>query len=287
MGPMAIRKLGVEMSGEQINEAGSYVEGQGSPMVLLHGLGGSWHIWKPVIPLLAQNHQVHAITLPGHLDGLKLEEGTEPSVSNLADRLAKELTDRGLDKAHLVGNSLGGLMALELARRGRALSVTALSPAGAWQSKDDFIAVAKKFRLVFALMWLLILLVSLFTGFAKVRRVLNADAMEHGNRMPEPEFRRAMQSLRQTRILPKLLDCIERDGAIEPMSAGEVPIRIAWCEHDKVIPFETYGKPMLEAVQGAQHVTIRGVGHVPMYDDPEQVSRIILANSQTSEAVAA
>ena len=275
------------MSDAAAEATASHTEGQGSPVVLLHGLGGSWHIWKPVIPLLAAHHQVIAMTLPGHLHGPALDPGVEPSVANLADHLARELDARGIDQAHLVGNSLGGLTALELARRGRALSVTALSPAGAWRDKEDFRKVARQFRFYFALMWLLILLTTLFLRFAGVRRALNAQAMEHGDRVPEPEFRRAMHSLRSTRILPRLLDCIDRDGAIQPLQAGEVPIRIAWCEHDKVIPFEAYGKPMLEAVSGARHVTVRGVGHVPMYDDPQQVADVILANTGAVQAVAA
>ncbi len=264
-----------------------HIEGGGEPLVLINGLGGTWHVWKPVIPLLARKHKVYALTLPGHLDGPQFAPGVEPSVGTMADRLAEELTERGIDKAHLVGNSMGGLMALELARRGRALSVTALSPAGAWKEKSDFRKVARQFRVVFALMWLLILLSTLFLRFARVRKALNAQAMEHGDRMPEPEIRRAMTSLRRTHILPALLSSIDRDGMIQPFNAGEVPIRIAWCEHDKVIPFETFGRPMLQAVGGAEHVTIRGVGHVPMYDDPEQVTNVILSNTQRQEVMAA
>lgn len=275
------------MSIQAAEAPGSCIAGQGSPLVLLHGLGGTWHIWKPVISLLARHHEVHAITLPGHQDGLELGDGVEPSVASLADRLAQELSDRGIDKAHLVGNSLGGLMALELARRGRALSVTALSPAGAWKNDSDFQAVARQFRIVFAILWLMIFLTTLFLRFAGVRRALNAQAMEHGDRVPEDEVRRAMRALRQTRILPKLLDNIGRDGSIKPLDAGNVPICIAWCEHDKVIPFENFGKPMLETVRGARSVTIRGVGHVPMYDDPQQVTDVILATTHGHEAVAA
>ena len=54
------------------------------------------------------------------------------------------------------------------------------------------------------------------------------------------------------------------------------PIRIAWGGRDRTLPFERYGKPMLEAVPSAELVMLPGVGHVPMSDDPELVARTIL-----------
>ena len=60
------------------------------------------------------------------------------------DDLERLLDELGLAKAHLAGNSLGGWAALELARRGRALTVCALSPAGAWGSETDAQLVAAR-----------------------------------------------------------------------------------------------------------------------------------------------
>ena len=86
--------------------------------------------------------------------------------------------------------------------------------------------------------------------------------------------------MRETRMLPVLLANIAREGAIKPFQVSGIPVRIAWSERDRVIPFETYGRPMVEAVQGADVLTVTGVGHVPMYDDPEQVTRIILETTE-------
>jgi pimeloyl-ACP methyl ester carboxylesterase len=68
------------------------------------------------------------------------------------------------------------------------------------------------------------------------------------------------------------------------MGATLTPIRIAWGEHDRVIPFERYGRPMLERVTTAQHQTLAGVGHVPMYDDPQAVAATILEVTAPSGA---
>jgi pimeloyl-ACP methyl ester carboxylesterase len=267
------------------SEAPDYTAGSGSTLVLLHGIGGTWHIWKPVLPMLQKRHQVVALTLPGHLGGVELPRDVEPTVDALAETLLADLHRRGIYRAHVVGNSLGGWLALELARRGFALSVTALSPAGGWRTQEDYQAIARPFRIVFLVLPLLIVLIRLFLGFAWVRRKLNAKAMEHGDRVPAREVLLSMKSMGKTRILPKLLYAMGRDGPIKPMRATGVPMRIAWCGRDKVIPFQTYGVPMLESVREAEPLIMSGVGHVPMYDDPEQVARLILSMTQKVDGV--
>jgi pimeloyl-ACP methyl ester carboxylesterase len=256
-----------------------YEAGEGPPLVLLHGLGGSWHVWKPVLPLLERQHRVFAPTLPGHPGGALWPADREPNLQTIADMLAQDLAQRKIDRPHLAGNSLGGLLALELARRGIAASVTAFSPAGAWRNDRDYQAVARPFRIVHALMPLLIAAARPFLGFAGVRRALNAQGMEHGDRVPAAEVLRAMQSMGGTKILPRLLTSMHRDGSIKPLAVAGIPVIIAWCEHDRVIPFEGYGAPMLEAVPGAQAETVKGAGHVPMYDEPRQVADMILATT--------
>lgn len=261
----------------------AYEGGSGSTLLLLHGLGGTWTIWKPVLALLERHHRVVALTLPGHFGGPPMPPGQPVTVETMADVLEQDLQARGIERPHVVGNSLGGWLALELARRGRARSVTALSPAGGWRTTEDYRKVEKPFRIVFAIIGVLIFLSALFLRFAPVRRALNKQAMERGDRVPAPEFRGAMESLRRTAMLPDLLTSMRERGGIRPMSVGDTPVRIAWCEHDQVIPFETYGTPVLEAVQGSQSVMVRGVGHVPMYDDPEQVVEVILGTTRQAE----
>jgi pimeloyl-ACP methyl ester carboxylesterase len=256
-----------------------YEGGEGPPLVLLHGLGGSWHVWQPVLPMLERQHRAFAPTLPGHPGGAAWPAAREPTLHAIADILAQDLAQRKIDRPHLAGNSLGGLLALELARRGIAASVTAFSPAGAWRNDRDYQAVARPFRIVHPLMPALIAGARPLLRFAGVRRALNAQAMEHGDRVPADEVLRAMQSMGGTKILPQLLTSMQRDGSIKPLAAAGIPITIAWCEYDRVIPFQGYGAPMLEAVPGAQAETVKGAGHVPMYDEPRQVVDMIFATT--------
>jgi len=98
--------------------------------VCLHGFTDTWRTWELVLPTLERRHEVLAPTLPGHAGGPPLTGGaTGPG---LADAIERALDEAGFTTAHIVGNSLGGYLALALAARGRAESVVALAPAGGW-----------------------------------------------------------------------------------------------------------------------------------------------------------
>lgn len=265
----------------------AYESGSGAVLLLLHGLGGSWHAWAPVLPILERHHRVLALTLPGHHGGPALPAGAEPSVDVLADALLLDLRARGIGQAHVAGNSLGGWLALELARRGFARSVTALSPAGGWRNQRDYRAIARPFRILFALMGVLLALTAWLLRFAGVRHWLNGRTMRFGERMSATEMVRAMRSLGRTLILPGLLRSMGKRGPIRALDPGGTPICIAWGEHDRVIPFDIYGPAVIEAVPGAEALIVKGVGHVPMYDDPEQVAAVILSTARRAAGMAA
>jgi pimeloyl-ACP methyl ester carboxylesterase len=102
--------------------------GAGEPLLLLHGLGTTRADFAQVLPLLAVHFDVLAVDLPGQGDAQPLEG--RPTVAALADALELDLDARGLTTVHILGNSLGARLALELARRGRARSVVAIAPSG-------------------------------------------------------------------------------------------------------------------------------------------------------------
>src|SRR5918911_4224216 len=104
--------------------------GSGAPLVLIHGIGHTWRGWRPMLPLLEERFDVLAVDLPGFGRSDPLPAGIDSTPEALADAVEDEMARHGFDRAHIAGNSLGGWIALELARRGRALTVTAISPAG-------------------------------------------------------------------------------------------------------------------------------------------------------------
>ena len=108
--------------------------GSGEPMVLIHGFSATGMAWEPIREKLEASFDVLIVNLAGHVGGPELGEGAEVSVDALVDAVERDMDAAEFPQAHLVGNSLGGWIALELAKRGRALSVVAVAPAGGWEA---------------------------------------------------------------------------------------------------------------------------------------------------------
>ena len=238
-------------------------------LLLLHGLASSSHAWDPLRPRL-RSYDVLAPTLPGHHGGPPMS--AEPSPMAYADWVEDLLDAQGWDTAHIVGNSLGGWISLELAARGRAESVLGLAPAGAWRHDRDqrrtqrlLIAANRIGRLPQTRAWLA---GALPTGAG--RRAALRLVMEHGERMTRTQAAEVMADARGCTAALRLLKgpVAEQFGGI---GDPELPIRIIWGRQDRVLPWSTHGEPMMERLPHADLELLDDVGHVPMWDCPELV----------------
>jgi pimeloyl-ACP methyl ester carboxylesterase len=111
--------------------------GTGPPLLLLHGIGSARQDWATLLPHLTPDFDVLTVDLPGH--GLSAPVRGRPTVGALTDAVEADLDARGLRTVHVYGNSLGGRLALELARRGRARSVVAVAPSGSSVLPERFV----------------------------------------------------------------------------------------------------------------------------------------------------
>ena len=103
---------------------------RGPPLVLIHGIGSQWQMWEPVLDALGREREVIALDLPGFGDSRALPTHAPTRRRRWRARSREFLDELGLERPHVAGNSLGGAVALELARAGAARSACALSPAG-------------------------------------------------------------------------------------------------------------------------------------------------------------
>ena len=108
--------------------------GSGSPLLLVHGLGAGWRSWEPIIDGLAASREVIAVDLPGC--GETPSRDGEVSIATLADSVAGFIHDQGLDGVATAGQSMGGRIVLELARRGVGGDTVALDPGGFWSDRE-------------------------------------------------------------------------------------------------------------------------------------------------------
>ena len=114
-----------------------YRGGEGPPLVCVHGFIDTWRTWELVLPALERAHEVLAPALPGHAGGRPL--AAEPDSTALVEGVERAMDEAGWETASVVGNSLGGYVALQLAARGRARSVVAFAPAGGWEDGDPIV----------------------------------------------------------------------------------------------------------------------------------------------------
>jgi pimeloyl-ACP methyl ester carboxylesterase len=244
-----------------------------TPIVLLHGATSSGRIWDSVRANLPVDYRVFAPTLAGHHGGPPLVGGDGGVVARLVDQMCHQLDQINVPDAHLVGNSLGGWVALELARRGRARSVLALSPAGAWRSPRDLRRLLGLFRGAGVLAR--VRHAPDLVRSRHVRRTLLRAMAEHADRMTARQVEEVFADMAGCAVLGDLLDGARQNGPIEPLRDPGCRVRILWGLHDRMLPFMRYGAPMLQAVPDSEFGFLTGVGHVPMIDDPRLVAETI------------
>jgi pimeloyl-ACP methyl ester carboxylesterase len=256
------------------------------PLVCLHGLGGSARVWDRVLPALRARHEVRAVPLRGHVGGDRFPVRVHPTVPALVDGVEAALDAAGIEKAHLVGNSLGGWIAFELAARGRAMSVVALSPAGGWLPGSD--EIHRVWRLLVPAHDLARRTerhLDRAVRLAPTRRMLLRLGVEHGDRLEPTEAAGFLRDNARCRFLrPLLRSAIGYDFTVP---APDVPVRIAWATHDRLLPAPRYSERFRTLFPDAEHLRLPGVGHVPMYDDPALVVRTILEVTASSAGAVA
>jgi pimeloyl-ACP methyl ester carboxylesterase len=272
------RTAAADPPGERIEpDTPGHRGGHGEPLLLLHGITVTWRSWKPVLPLLEPHHDVIAPTLLGHSGAAPLADDVTPSLSALVDGVEAELDSLGLDRVHVAGNSLGGWISLELARRGRARSVTAFSPAGGFRSTLRMAALTTGVRLGMDAADALGPRLERLAYTPWGRRMLVSGQVAHPERFPVQDLVADIRALRNAPVVRPLLGVLG-EAPIQPLPDPGCPVRVVWPRHDRIIPFPAFGEPLLEALPTAQLRFLDGVGHVPMSDDPAAVTREILDN---------
>jgi pimeloyl-ACP methyl ester carboxylesterase len=248
--------------------------GAGPPLVLVHGLGLDRRCWLPVRESLEQHHDVVAVDLPGFGESRALRKGDAPSPARLAEVLEHEFDQLGLVAPAVVGNSLGGWVALELARRGRAGCVVAIAPSGLETPVERGYIIALN-ELMRARARLSAPFARRLSATSVARTVLFGGLRSRPWRVPTPEGERDLHEFGRSPGFQSAL----RAGIGTRLPTGltgiNVPIRIAYGTFDFMLGALTAPR-FAAAIPGAELVPLLGLGHVPMLDDPDLVARTIL-----------
>jgi pimeloyl-ACP methyl ester carboxylesterase len=241
----------------------------------------SARVWDPLRTRLAAHHDVVVHTLLGHRGGAPARS-RPVLVGDLVDDVESMLDAAGIGRLHVAGNSLGGWVAIELARRGRALSVCALSPAGSWHAGTDeqAVGVRKIRRALRAARIGRPCGMSRAVRSAEVRRLVFRDVAEHGDRLSPAQAVAAVDDLLGCDVIDDLLST---ELELAPLDPVPCPTTLAWSGDDRILPLAVNGELARRRVPGARFVILPGVGHVPVSDDPEQVVAAILRTTRGRE----
>jgi pimeloyl-ACP methyl ester carboxylesterase len=194
-------------------------------------------------------------------------------MSDVVDAAEHYLDERGLDRPHLVGNSLGAYMAIELAQRGRAATVCALAPPGLWSPGDGLHARAMDPR-GRSLGYLMRPVSPLMFRSASVRKFAMRDLAVHGDQLTPAQA----VAITDDSLACAVFDDLSADEwHIAPLDPLPCPITVVWSEKDRVLPMAEFANALSELLPQATFKVLAGVGHVPMIDDPRLVARTILA----------
>ncbi|HEU4324453.1 MAG TPA: alpha/beta fold hydrolase [Roseiflexaceae bacterium] len=219
------------------------VAGTGSPVVLIHGLSGSSRWWSRNIHALAQRHQVYALDLIGFGES---RCGHPFVLSEAANIIAQWMDGIGIERASVIGHSMGGLIAAELAadHPERVARLALVDPAA---HPFDLRLFGPPSMLLQAMRYLPLNFLTL----------LVSDAYKAG----------------PSTLLSAILDLFTTDIR-HKLSAISAATMLVWGEHDVLVPL-SLGMKLREYLPHARFVVMKAAGHNPMIDRPEAFNRLI------------
>lgn len=241
-------------------------------MILLHGLGSNRRVWDPIAPALSSHFKVIAVDLPGFGDSPMPEDG-DVSLAAQARAVTRTMDRLRIRRAHFVGNSMGGRLALEMARRGKALSVVAISPHGAFNESEG-----KRERFALNAQRMLAKPISHlgtlpFRTRAGRRLLLHMVSAKPDLVPPEVAAQATLDFAR----------CEGYDSACESITSERIsglnrircPVLVLWGTEDRLLS-PAQGPRIVRPIKNARLKKLDRLGHVPMAEDPGLVSEIIL-----------
>ena len=261
----------------------AYIEagaGEGRPTILLiHGMAGSSHTWREMVPRLAQHYHVIAPDLPGH--GESSLEFDDYSLGAMASALRDLLVVTGVKRCTVVGQSLGGGVALQFIYQYPEFAerIALIGSGGLGKEVNVILRLLAVPGAGF--------LVSGAAAPAVVRagnsmrryfldRGIRAESVDESwaafESLSRPGHRRAF-----FKTLRAVVD--NKGQAVSAANrfhlAGQLPVQVIWGDRDPIIPV-SHGYATHEAIPGSRLAIVPGTGHYPHVEDPSTVEQILV-----------
>ena len=242
----------------------------------LHGFLDTWRTWELVLPALERHHDVLAVTLAGHAGGPPVEG--EIIAAALSDAVERTMDEAGFEIAHVVGNSLGGYVGLQLAARGRAWTAVALAPAGGWAPGDESYRDLLAFQsTMHELAKTTAPHAEALLASAEGRRRSTQYLVTNFGHIPIELLAHQMLGVASCPAASVLIDHAYREGWNLEAEKITCPVRIGWGTDDRLLPWPSAAARFRnEWLPQADWVELQGIGHCPQLDIPLETAQLIL-----------
>lgn len=246
-------------------------KGAGEPVVLLHGIGHRRQAWSPIFDTLAGDYDVIAFDLAGFGQSPALPSSMPYDMDHVCSHLTANFQSLGIDRPHVVGNSLGGAIALELGARDAARSVTALSPAGFFGPANRFIALAQLIALRAVSLASPDVVLRAVSATSLGRRIIGSALYAHPERVDAAATLGDARAMKASKAFERVALSAMRYRFSRKIS---VPTTVVWGTRDRLLPY-AQSATARERLPEAEHVGLVDAGHVPMVDQPDKIVRLI------------
>lgn len=247
----------------------------GAPLVLIHGLGGTWRNWEPVLPLLEPSCSILAPTLVGHWGGGPPGR-VWPTVDAMADDIESLMDGFGLGKAHVVGHSLGSSVALELFRRGRAVSVLALCPGATWSKPGQRAWLLARLTATRARARLIAPQADRLLRRRWIRRSAFRSLVEEPETLAPSAAAMLVRGTARCPTYSRTIMSLGMSAGIRPLPGQRRAVRVVWAGSDRIVPMARFRESLLERIGPVAETIVWNVGHLLMFEDPHRVARLVL-----------
>jgi pimeloyl-ACP methyl ester carboxylesterase len=250
--------------------------GSGPPLLLVHGFTDTWRTWELILPELERHHDVLAVTLAGHAGGPPLTGPIDDTL--LVDELERAMDVAGFATADIVGNSLGGYLALHLAMRDRARSVVALAPAGGWADGDpSFLDTLNYFVEMQELLRFAAPRAEAILATPEGRRRATQFTTVNYEHIPVELLAHQMRGAAACPAAMPLTDYAREHGwRLDPERLA-CPVRCLCRSEDRLLLWpQAASRYRTDWLPAADWVELDGVGHAPQLDVPLETSQLIL-----------
>jgi pimeloyl-ACP methyl ester carboxylesterase len=254
----------------------SHRGGSGPPLLCLHGFTDTWRTWELVLPQLERHHDVLAPTLLGHAGGPPIDGTIDDAL--LADAVERAMDEAGFDTAHIVGNSLGGYLALQLAARGRAESVVALAPGGGGAEGDGSSAETLDYFMGMQdLLKAAAPHAEAIASSTEGRRRATEYITTNFEHIPPDLIAHLIRGAASCDAVLPLVDYARREGWRLDAEKITCPVRVVWGTDDRLLTWPAAAARFRnDWLPNADWVELEGVGHCPQLDIPLETSQLIL-----------